>query len=99
MASESKVIKFCSDCEEGFAERFSLCPNCGKEMLSFEQRATEKERILNKTEENSIFKQHQTASIKSDSGTDKSKKNDFFNTNQVKDPRLMSGREIFYKVF
>lgn len=31
-----KIVKYCSSCEEGFAEKFSFCPNCGKQMQAFE---------------------------------------------------------------
>lgn len=31
-----KLVKYCGDCEEGFAERFGFCPNCGGELEAFE---------------------------------------------------------------
>ena len=31
-----KVVKFCSACEEGFAEKFGFCPNCGAHLTAFE---------------------------------------------------------------
>jgi TonB family protein len=31
-----KVVKYCAKCEEGFAERFGFCPNCGLELQAFE---------------------------------------------------------------
>lgn len=31
-----KVVKYCSTCEEGFAEKFGFCPNCGAELQAFE---------------------------------------------------------------
>ncbi len=31
-----KIVKFCSTCEEGFAEKFSFCPNCANELTAFE---------------------------------------------------------------
>lgn len=31
-----KVVKYCGKCEEGFAERFGFCPNCGLELQAFE---------------------------------------------------------------
>jgi TonB family protein len=32
----NKLMKFCGKCEEGFADRFSFCPNCGGELQTFE---------------------------------------------------------------
>lgn len=31
-----KLVKYCSSCEEGFAERFGFCPNCGGGLEAFE---------------------------------------------------------------
>lgn len=31
-----KVVKYCSACEEGFAEKFGFCPNCGAHLTAFE---------------------------------------------------------------
>jgi TonB family protein len=31
-----KVVKYCSACEEGFAEKFGFCPNCGSNLQAFE---------------------------------------------------------------
>jgi len=31
-----KIVKFCSACEESFAEKFSYCPNCAAELTAFE---------------------------------------------------------------
>ena len=31
-----KLLKYCSSCEEGFAERFGFCPNCGAALEAFE---------------------------------------------------------------
>ena len=31
-----KVVKYCSTCEEGFAEKFGFCPNCGSNLQAFE---------------------------------------------------------------
>lgn len=33
-----KIVKFCSACEEGFAEKFSFCPNCASELSAFEMK-------------------------------------------------------------
>ena len=31
-----KIVKFCSSCDEGFAEKFGFCPNCGQSLQTFE---------------------------------------------------------------
>jgi TonB family protein len=31
-----KVVKYCNACEEGFAEKFGFCPNCGAQLTAFE---------------------------------------------------------------
>ena len=31
-----KILKYCTSCEEGFAEKFSFCPNCAKELSAME---------------------------------------------------------------
>ena len=31
-----KIVKYCNDCEEGFAEKFVFCPNCGSGLTAFE---------------------------------------------------------------
>ena len=31
-----KIVKFCSSCDEGFAERFGFCPNCAALLQTFE---------------------------------------------------------------
>jgi TonB family protein len=31
-----KILKYCSSCEEGFAERFGFCPDCGAPLQAFE---------------------------------------------------------------
>src|SRR5688572_17844640 len=31
-----KIVKFCSSCDEGFAEKFGFCPNCGQTLTPFE---------------------------------------------------------------
>lgn len=31
-----KIVKFCSSCDEGFAEKFAFCPNCGSGLQAFE---------------------------------------------------------------
>lgn len=31
-----KIVKFCSSCDEGFAEKFGYCPNCGQTLQTFE---------------------------------------------------------------
>ena len=31
-----KIVKICSSCDEGFAEKFGFCPNCGEALQAFE---------------------------------------------------------------
>ena len=31
-----KIVKYCSSCDEGFAEKFGFCPNCGAALQAFE---------------------------------------------------------------
>jgi TonB family protein len=31
-----KIVKYCNACEEGFAEKFGFCPNCGSQLTAFE---------------------------------------------------------------
>lgn len=31
-----KIVKYCSSCDEGFAEKFGFCPNCGSSLQAFE---------------------------------------------------------------
>src|SRR5215212_7171251 len=31
-----KVVKYCSSCDEGFAERFGFCPTCGTTLEAYE---------------------------------------------------------------
>lgn len=32
----AKIVKLCSSCDEGFAEKFVFCPNCGSTLQAFE---------------------------------------------------------------
>lgn len=31
-----KILKYCGKCDEGFAEKFGFCPNCGETLQAFE---------------------------------------------------------------
>ncbi|HTH52197.1 MAG TPA: TonB family protein [Pyrinomonadaceae bacterium] len=31
-----KILKYCSSCDEGFADKFQFCPNCGASLQAFE---------------------------------------------------------------
>ncbi len=33
-----KIVKYCSACEESFAEKFSFCPNCAAQLTAFEMK-------------------------------------------------------------
>ncbi len=41
----SKIVKYCSSCEEGFAEKFGFCPNCGSQLQAFAMNPVEKPAI------------------------------------------------------
>src|SRR5438067_7777555 len=38
-----KIVKYCSSCDEGFAEKFGFCPNCGTALQTFEMNRVEAE--------------------------------------------------------
>ena len=31
-----KIVKYCGSCDEGFAEKFGFCPDCGAPLQAFE---------------------------------------------------------------
>src|SRR5262249_3415945 len=31
-----KIVKYCNSCDEGFAEKFTFCPDCGHSLEAFE---------------------------------------------------------------
>lgn len=33
-----KIVKYCGSCEEGFAEKFTFCPDCGSQLQTFEMK-------------------------------------------------------------
>lgn len=37
-----KIVKYCSSCDEGFAEKFGFCPDCGALLQAFEMSPVEK---------------------------------------------------------
>jgi len=38
-----KILKYCTKCEEGFAEKFGFCPNCGENLQAFEMNPIQNE--------------------------------------------------------
>jgi TonB family protein len=38
-----KIVKYCSSCDEGFAEKFGFCPDCGASLQAFEMNPVENE--------------------------------------------------------
>ncbi|HUR97697.1 MAG TPA: TonB family protein [Pyrinomonadaceae bacterium] len=38
-----KIVKYCSSCDEGFAEKFGFCPDCGTQLQAFEMSPVEGE--------------------------------------------------------
>ena len=41
-----KIVKYCSSCDEGFAERFGFCPNCAASLQTFEMNPVTEEMTL-----------------------------------------------------
>src|SRR5215203_1348044 len=41
-----KIVKYCSSCDEGFAERFGFCPDCGATLQAFEMNPLENEAVV-----------------------------------------------------
>src|SRR4051812_4508520 len=33
-----KILKYCGSCDEGFADKFQFCPNCGATLQAFEMK-------------------------------------------------------------
>lgn len=44
-----KIVKYCSSCDEGFAEKFGFCPTCGTSLQAFEMNPVEAEVIPDRT--------------------------------------------------
>ncbi|MBX3243145.1 MAG: TonB family protein [Acidobacteria bacterium] len=41
----AKIMKYCSSCEEGFAERFTFCPDCGSQLEAYAMKPVEQETV------------------------------------------------------
>jgi len=41
-----KILKYCSSCDEGFAERFAFCPDCGASLQAFEMNPISKDEVV-----------------------------------------------------
>ncbi|MBX3290117.1 MAG: TonB family protein [Acidobacteria bacterium] len=41
----AKIMKYCSSCEEGFAERFTFCPDCGSQLEAYAMKPLEQETV------------------------------------------------------
>ncbi|MGH9948537.1 MAG: TonB family protein [Pyrinomonadaceae bacterium] len=50
-----KLVKYCSSCDEGFAERFVFCPVCGESLQAFEMNPVAAEEIVPKAVEAAPF--------------------------------------------
>lgn len=48
-----KILKYCNSCDEGFADKFQFCPNCGSSLQAFEMNpiATQPKAPATKAEE------------------------------------------------
>ncbi len=42
----AKIVKYCTACEEGFAEKFGFCPNCGLGLTAFEMKPVINEAVV-----------------------------------------------------
>jgi TonB family protein len=58
-----KILKFCSSCDEGFADKFQFCPNCGNSLQAFEMNPvpTEPKAPAKKAEEPKAVKREVSA--------------------------------------
>lgn len=50
-----KIVKYCTSCEESFAEKFSFCPNCASELSAFEMKPVAKETEVSEVVEEKVF--------------------------------------------
>lgn len=41
-----KIVKYCAECEEGFAEKFSFCPNCASALTAYEMNPAKTNEVL-----------------------------------------------------
>jgi TonB family protein len=55
-----KIVKYCAACEEGFAEKFAFCPNCGGALTAYE---------LNPLADKAIVNQPETENLKAEALT------------------------------
>ena len=49
-----KIVKYCSSCDEGFAERFGFCPDCGAQLQAFEMNPVESASTLEEGAEETV---------------------------------------------
>lgn len=50
-----KIVKYCGSCEEGFAEKFGFCPNCGTPLEAFEMNPLAEETPASEVEHPEAF--------------------------------------------
>ncbi len=60
-----KIVKFCSECEEGFAEKFGFCPNCGSSLEAFEMNPLQREAAKAEAAKNEFVQPEKPAIISS----------------------------------
>src|SRR5215218_11325911 len=58
-----KIVKYCSSCDEGFAERFGFCPVCGGQLQAFELNPVTGEAIGDKVPAAEVPKTHFEAPV------------------------------------
>ena len=50
-----KIVKYCSSCDEGFAEKFGFCPDCGAPLQAFEMNPLAEETKLQQEDTTEVF--------------------------------------------
>lgn len=62
----AKIVKFCEACEEGFAEKFAFCPNCGGNLSAFEMSPVAEPKVFDVAEEVTAKSAPEIVEIKAD---------------------------------
>jgi TonB family protein len=56
-ARMGKLVKFCNSCEEGFAEKFTFCPNCGGKLSVYEMNPIQEETKIVEEPKSAVIEQ------------------------------------------
>jgi TonB family protein len=70
-----KIVKYCAACEEGFAEKFAFCPNCGGALTAYELNPV--------AEKAAIASQAETETLKAETFTPVAAETSFAENNPV----------------